>query len=196
MPVHGSALSVPAPNCRLVRSWLPAVLNDAARTGAVALAALGIGWTLNGLRREPLAWTYRSPAQRLQTAVSHWQPPAPRAAPSPSAMDLAAFQAFAAARKGIVIDARPEAFYRLGHVPGAINLARETFTRDYDAQKAALEPHRTNGVAVYCSEAECPDAELVAAALARLGFQPLWVFRAGWEEWDKAGLPEEGAPNL
>ena len=196
MPVRGSAIPVPAPNSHRARGWPLAVVTDTARVGTLALAALGVGWTLNGLRREPLAWNYRSPAQRLQTAVSHLQPPAPRAAPSPSTIDLAAFQAFAAARQGIVVDARSEAFYRLGHVPGAINLARETFARDYDIQKAALDPRKTDGVAVYCSEADCPDAELVADALGRLGFQPLWVFREGWEEWSQAGLPQEGVPNL
>ena len=196
MSVRGPALAAPAAHSHVVRAWPPVVLSDAARTVAFALVALGAGWLCNGLRRQPLAWSYHSPAQRLQNAVGRLQSPAPRAEPSPSTMDLAAFQAFVVARQGIVIDARSEDFYRLGHVPGAINLARETFARDYDARKAALDPHRTGGVAVYCSEAECPDAELVAEAMARLGFQPLWVYRAGWEEWTEAGLPQEGVPNL
>ena len=159
----------------------------------LAVAALGIGWMLNAVRREPLAWAYRSPSQRLQAAVNHLQPPAPNGGPSPSPMDLDAFQAFVAAHRGLVIDARAGAFYRLGHVPGALNLPRETFAADYDGQKAALDPRKTDGIAVYCSEEDCPDADLVARALGRLGFRPLWVYRAGWDEWVQAGLPQEGA---
>ena len=194
MPTRHPALPASAPEGQSARAWPRFVLVDAARIAALAVAALGIGWTVNALRRQPLAWTYRSPAQRLRADVSHLQPPAPEDAPSPATMTLDAFQAFVAARRGLVIDARPAAFYRHGHVPGALNLPRETFAAEYAGQKTALEPRRTDGTAVYCSEEDCPDAELVAQALGRLGFRPLWVYRAGWEEWAQTGLPQEGAP--
>ena len=175
-----------------MRAWPRFVLVDTARIATLAVAALGIGWTVNALRRQPLEWMYRSPAQRLQADVNHLQPPTPAAAPAPATMNLDAFQAFITAHRGLVIDARPAAFYRRGHVPGAVNLPRETFAAEYDGQKRALEPRKTDGIAVYCSEEDCPDAELVARALGRLGFGPLWVYRAGWEEWALTGLPQEG----
>ena len=159
---------------------------------ALALVALGIGWMLDGKRPVPLTLRYRAPAQRLHAAVNRLQPPTATALPSPAPMDLEAFQAFVAARQGTVIDARAEGFYRRGHVPGAVNLPRETFAVDYERQKAALAPHKTDEVAVYCTEADCPDAKLVAGALAQLGFRQLWVYQAGWEEWVQAGLPQEG----
>ena len=148
---------------------------------------------LDGARPVPLTLSYRSPAQRLHAAVNRLQPPAAAHLPLPAPMAQEAFQALVAARRGRVIDARAAGFYQLGHVPGAVNLPRETFGAAYDRQKAALAPRKTDPVAVYCAEADCPDAKLVAGALAQLGFRQLWVYQAGWEEWVQAGLPQEGS---
>ena len=194
MPARGSAPFHPAVGIT-AHSWARTILVDTVRMALLAAAALGVGWLVNGARRETLTLDYRSPAQRLHAAVNRLQPPTAAAAPSPSPMDLNAFQAFVTAHKGLVIDARAAAFYRLGHVPGALNLPRESFARDYDGQKAVLEQRKDADIAVYCTEADCHDAELVAGALGRLGFRHLWVYQAGWEEWVDAGLPQEGGPN-
>ena len=95
------------------------------------------------------------------------------------------------AHKGVAVDARPEVFYRTGHVPGALNLPREDFEHGYAMVRASLEANRAQPIVVYCAEADCKDSELVANALSRLGFRHLRVYQGGWEEWLRAGLPTE-----
>ena len=171
------------------------VLTDAARLLLLAAISMGIGLAANAGRKQPLAWNYRSPTQRLNDAVQTVKPMATETG-SPATtfpiIELDEFQAFALEHKGTLIDARAMGFYTLGHVPGALSLPRESFAAGYDRLKDRLEASRTGEMVVYCSEADCPDAELVAGALARLGFQNLRVYKEGWEEWIRAGLPQEG----
>ena len=167
--------------------------------GLLGAGSLGIGLLVNGLRAQPLPLVYASPKIRMgvivarisarspdlvlggQTSVpGHWQP-----------IDLDSFQGFVSAHKGMSIDARAPSFYRVGHVPGAINLPREEFEPDYAAVRPLLEPEKERPIVVYCSEADCRDSELVADALSRLGYHHLFVYKEGWEEWSRAGLPQE-----
>ena len=95
------------------------------------------------------------------------------------------------AQRCLSIDARPRGFYQMGHVPRAISLPREDFERSYAKLRPLLEQDRNKPVVVYCSEADCKDSELVAEALCRLGYLHLSVYKEGWEEWSRAGLPQE-----
>ena len=112
------------------------------------------------------------------------------AAARPRDIGLGEFQAFALARRGVVIDARGSFFYAEGHVPGALNISREGFRADYQRFDARLRTHQADAIAVYCSGADCHDAGLVADALASLGYEKLLVYREGWEEWSQSGLPQ------
>ena len=91
----------------------------------------------------------------------------------------------------MVIDARGSFFYGEGHVPGALNISREGFQADYARFEARLRAHQAETIAIYCSGADCRDADLVADALASLGYRKLLVYREGWEEWSQSGLPQE-----
>lgn len=173
------------------------IWQDLIGLGAMAMASLGIGLAVNALRPQPLALVYASPRARLDAVVAGMPPgspasrqpaTAPRQSPT---IGLDEFQDFVLARKGLSIDARPRAIYDVGHVPGAINLPREDFERGYAGVRARIEPGKEQIIVVYCSEADCQDAELVAGALRRLGYGRSLVFKEGWEEWQRAGLPQE-----
>lgn len=125
---------------------------------------------------------------RLAASESPASPSAPKL--PPREIRLEEFQAFVA-HKGTVIDTRSPLFYGQGHVPGAINLPRETFETDYARLGNRLSARKADAVAVYCSSADCRDAQLVADALGALGFRHLFVYGEGWDEWSQSGLPQE-----
>jgi rhodanese-related sulfurtransferase len=162
---------------------------------------MALGLAINRFRAPPLPLAYVSKEQRIGRAVSQItsrqtnataaasQPVQSPAGDSPRIIDLPAFREFAQTQ-GLVLDARPEIFYRLGHVPGALNLPREDFEHGYDAHRSALE-NRDQSIAVYCSDADCEDSRMVADALAKLGYRRILVFPGGWADWTQAGLPEE-----
>ena len=171
----------------------------------VATVCLGAGLVLNQFRDMPLPLVYVSKQRRMQQAVStlapHSSPVAADVGPTPAhtpefnggsqIISLAEFRDFVQSKRGVVLDARPEIFHRLGHVPGALSLSRDEFESDYAKQRARLEPMRDEPVVVYCSSASCEDSQMVADALAKLGYRRVLVFKGGWDEWSQAGLPEE-----
>ena len=180
---------------RLAR-WPGLIGMDLAAFGALALVSMLAGWLLNGLQRHPLPLWYQSRAERLHATVAGLAPVVPSkpvspAAAKPGEIGLGEFQAFALVRKGVVIDARGSIFYGEGHVPSALNISREGFRADYQRLGPRLNIHKADAIAVYCSGADCHDADLVADALAGLGYEKLHIYREGWEEWSQSGLPQE-----
>ncbi|MDF3059319.1 MAG: Rhodanese domain protein [Rariglobus sp.] len=160
------------------------------------MASVLIGLGGNQLRETPLPLLYETKQARLerevqrigagQRAVGGAEAPAS----GPQVLTLEEFEAIRAG--ALILDARPEIFYRIGHVPGALSLPRKDFETAYAALGARLAEGRP--LVVYCAGETCEDAELVRTALARLGHAQVQVFQGGWEEWQAAGRAEEKAP--
>ncbi len=91
----------------------------------------------------------------------------------------------------VIIDARSALFFKLGHIPRAINVSRKEFARDFARVEGSLWQGTTQKLVVYCSDADCEDALLVARDLIRAGLKQGHVFTGGWKQWQEAGLPEE-----
>ncbi len=174
------------------RRW--ALLSDASAIAGLALIAAVLGWALNGMRSAPLPLRYVSPRERVEGAAARMAAPRDARPAKSREIDLGAFQAFAVGRQGLVLDARPGVFFGEGHVPGALNLARDNFEQDFERLQPELEVGRSRSIAIYCSSADCEDSDIVADALAKLGYHDLLIFREGWEQWTAAGLPQEKAP--
>lgn len=81
------------------------------------------------------------------------------------------------------IDARPEAEYVRGHVPGALNLNDNNWDKALAQVFATWQPPRP--VLVYCSVG-CSSAADVAGRLAALGLEPIKVYEGGFEAWNQA----------
>jgi rhodanese-related sulfurtransferase len=94
-------------------------------------------------------------------------------------------------RQSIVLDARVEKLYKLGHVPGALNVSREKLAEDYAKVKAILEADKDKPVAIYCNGLDCEDSKMVAEALIKLGYRRVLIFQGGWQEWLFQHLPQE-----
>jgi rhodanese-related sulfurtransferase len=92
----------------------------------------------------------------------------------------------------MVIDARAPLFYRMGHVPGAVNLPREGFA-SFLERSGLLGKHKLRAVVVYCQSETCEDSRMVAESLRRVGFASVRVFSEGWRRWVESGEPVEKA---
>lgn len=178
-----------------------APLSDLISCWFLATGALCIGLLANQLRDTPLPLNYQSKAQRLGEAVDRLSDDSGGDKPADSRssadfrqeLNLEEFRGFISGNHGIIIDARPEIFHRLGHVPGAIALPRDDFESRYRLHASRLEGAKDHPLVIYCSGPACEDAELVGTALRKLGFRQIAIFRGGWEEWQREGLPEEAS---
>jgi rhodanese-related sulfurtransferase len=87
------------------------------------------------------------------------------------------------------LDARTADLYAAGHVPRARSAPAaeaETLLSVF-AQRLAKEA----ALVVYCEGGDCQSSLTLAKELHDKGFTDIRVLSGGWEEWKKAGLPEE-----
>jgi rhodanese-related sulfurtransferase len=91
----------------------------------------------------------------------------------------------------LFLDARPEAFYRMAHIPGAFSLPEE----DFDAAFARLEPRLRSSldVVVYCAGFGCEASHIVARKLKARQI-PAVVLNEGWPAWQEAHYPVRSGP--
>jgi rhodanese-related sulfurtransferase len=160
--------------------------------GVVVLGALslGIGLGLNHFRARPLPLVYQSPKERFEAELTKVIHAPPFQVTQLQTIGLGEFRHLVQDHSALILDARASVFYREGHVPGALNLSRDNFARDYERLSLVLKAARDKPIVAYCSGGDCHDSKLVASALVSLGFTQVQVFHGGWEEWTKAGLPQ------
>jgi len=85
------------------------------------------------------------------------------------------------AKDAIVIDARFEADFQAGHIPGAISMP----TNSDDARRLStlrgIPPH--SRLVVYCQSSSCRFDDEVALWLMDRGYRNIGLFPGGWVEW-------------
>lgn len=80
------------------------------------------------------------------------------------------------------IDARSQAEYAAGSVPGALHVDEARWDATLEPVLQKWEPGRR--VVVYCSQRRCGNAEKVAARLRQeLAMDEVYVLHGGWEAW-------------
>ncbi len=190
--------------------FLKTIASDLSAVWIMATIAACFGFAINQFRDNPLPLVYSAKAERIQQAVAKLsaetttpKPPSPAAdmdvtlpsaIPKVHQLDLQSFRDIVEGKtKGVVLDARPEIFHRLGHVPGAISLPREEFKESYSKQRALLEKDKSQPIAIYCSSSSCEDSQMVADALVKLAYAHIYIYKGGWSDWTSAHLPEEKA---
>ncbi len=162
---------------------------DAAALAALVVLSLAVGLAIDRFRAEPMPMRYQTQEQRLATQLDRLiHAPAFEITPA-SFIGLGQFRSIVESRRAVIIDARAEPFYQGGHVPGALNLSREDFARDYQRLSSVLAKDRGKQIIVYCSGQDCHDSRMVASALLSLGFQRVEVFTGGFQSWSQAGMP-------
>ncbi len=165
------------------------LLRDLGGVVLVGLLAVAAGQILNRFHSPHLPLVYRSPEQRLAAELTTLVNAPPFQPSDLQTLELGEFKPIVNGGSALILDARSAPFYAMGHVPGALNLARDDFAHDYQALSKKLDASHDRPVIVYCSGGECHDSKLVASALLSLGFSNVRVFTGGWEEWSQANLP-------
>jgi rhodanese-related sulfurtransferase len=154
-----------------------------------AIISLAAGLLMNRLSSRPLPLVYQTPEQRFDAELTSLVAAPPFAIAPAATMGLAEFRSAVESKSALILDARPAPFFEQGHVPGALNLARDDFAHDYRRLSPLLKGAGDKPVIVYCSGGACHDSRLVANALLTLGFGNVSVFTGGWEAWSAARLP-------
>lgn len=88
----------------------------------------------------------------------------------------------------LFLDARPVAFYEMGHVPGALPLPQDDFEAALPRVQERLQGRFD--IIVYCSGYGCEASHIVARELKRRGI-PAAILQEGWPAWQEAGYPVE-----
>jgi rhodanese-related sulfurtransferase len=171
--------------------WKKLILKDSMSVWILLTGCLAVSVILNEMRSQPFPLVYSPPASRLDQAVEKLREGKPLPLPKEGDVSLDAMQKIIDGRAALVLDARPEIFYRVGHIPSAFSLPRDDFENGYRVLARALEPNRDQVLVVYCSGRDCHDSQMVGDALRRLGYAHVRLFRGGWAEWEMESLPEE-----
>jgi rhodanese-related sulfurtransferase len=154
-----------------------------------AIISLIAGLLLNRFSSRPLPLVYQTPEQRFDAELTSLVAAPPFAIAPAATIGLTEFRSAVESKSALILDARPSLFFEEGHVPGALNLARDNFAHDYRRLSALLKGVGDKPIIVYCSGGACHDSRLVANALLTLGFGNVSVFTGGWEAWSAARLP-------
>jgi rhodanese-related sulfurtransferase len=158
---------------------------------ALVAFAVGVGLGANAFRREPLPLIYQNKMTRLSAAVARLQhssvSPASQVTPIPERLSLEQISDFAETEAGLILDARPSIFYRLGHIPGALSLPRDDFEAAFQLLQSRIGSDHSRPLVIYCTDESCADASLVKKALTALGYSNVGIFAGGWREWTGAG---------
>jgi rhodanese-related sulfurtransferase len=155
----------------------------------LAVLSLGIGLGVNCWRSSPLPLSYRSPEQRLEAELNQLiKAPVFTLSDFPT-VSLDDLRRAVAQQQILILDARAAAFYDAGHVPGALNLSRQDFARNYIRLRSTLAKSKDAPIVVYCSGGDCHDSRMVASALVTLGYSQVKIFPGGWLAWSAAGEP-------
>lgn len=90
------------------------------------------------------------------------------------------------------VDARADADFEAGHVPGALSLNEEDWEAGFPALLEVWAPGTP--IVVYCSSESCMRSHHVAERLRlELGVEDAFSLRGGWEVLLEAGMVEGGA---
>lgn len=91
----------------------------------------------------------------------------------------------------VFVDARNEAHYRAGHVPGAVLF--DHYRPEQYLPTVLPLAQVAEKIIVYCTGGACEDSEFAAAALGDAGVPKdrLFVYVGGIDEWSTQGLPVE-----
>ena len=94
------------------------------------------------------------------------------------------------AQSHIILDARANADYEAGHLPGALSLPQAEKDTYLNQVLPLLTPEQP--IMTYCSGEECDESFELSVFLKEQGFTNIILFAGGITEWQKAGLPTEG----
>ncbi|MEO0340977.1 MAG: rhodanese-like domain-containing protein [Bacteroidota bacterium] len=172
---------------------------DIIALGAVLVFSAIVATTINVFRKDSLPWNYQTVRERFEAEVAEARANLDYAESLESKglgvqdMDQSDLFKLVESKRVVVLDARPEVFHRLGHVPGALSFPRGEFSTKAEEHRTILRnaAEQDIPIVIYCASLTCKDADLVSEGLASVGMHDHWIFRPGWSAWKQSGLPIE-----
>lgn len=99
-------------------------------------------------------------------------------------------------RKALFLDARRSSVFAEGHIAGARSFP--VWESDIDDRVKALFAEGLDQqapVVVYCSGGNCEDSHMLAEKLYMVGFDNVLIYKDGFPDWQKRGLPVSKGTN-
>lgn len=87
-----------------------------------------------------------------------------------------------------VVEVLDKPYYDKFHLPGAVNIP---LSGDFDREIQGAVPDKTKPVVVYCLDEDCDASPKAARRMEELGYDRVYDYEAGKEDWKEAGLPVE-----
>jgi len=78
-----------------------------------------------------------------------------------------------------------------GHLPGAINIP---LSDDFETKAKQAVPNQTKTLVVYCQNEDCDASPKAASRLEAAGYENVYDYEGGKDDWSEAGLKLHGAP--
>src|SRR5271156_7124732 len=153
------------------RSFGSQILRDLGGVALLAVVALAAGLAMNRFSSPPLPLVYETTEQRFDAELTTLVAAPPFKIAPAATIGLDEFRSAVDNKSALILDARPSVFFEQGHVPGALNLARDDFAHDYRSLSGVLDAAHDKPIIVYCAGGDCHDSRLVANSRLRLGFR-------------------------
>ncbi len=90
----------------------------------------------------------------------------------------------------ILVETLGPRYYEEAHLPGAINIPHT----EVDELAPELLPDKSAQIVVYCSNRACQNSPQAARRLDALGYENVYDYEEGKQDWIEAGLPTESGP--
>ena len=87
----------------------------------------------------------------------------------------------------VLIETLGPKYYEDAHLPGAINIPHT----EVDALAPELVPDKSAHIVVYCSNRACQNSPKAARKLVALGYENVYDYAEGKQDWIEAGLSTE-----
>lgn len=87
----------------------------------------------------------------------------------------------------VLVETLGPSYYEVAHLPGAINIPHT----EVDTLAPTMLPDRSAQIVVYCSNRACQNSPQAARRLAALGYERVFDYEDGKQDWIEAGLPTE-----
>ena len=90
------------------------------------------------------------------------------------------------------IDARSPELFKEGHIQGAELLHLYEKNEYLPLVEARIVESQPVALVIYCRGKDCTDSHHLAQDLSEIGYENLFVYKGGYQEWYKAGYPVVG----
>lgn len=86
----------------------------------------------------------------------------------------------------VVIDSRKDIEYSKGHIQGSISLLDTLMTLEKLSEHV---PDKATPILFYCNGERCLRSSRAATKALEWGYETVYWFRGGWNEWVEKGMP-------